>query len=93
MAPTARPKTKQDDMKRHFSLAVTNVVRHGDTDIFPFPIENLIFRDCHAEVVDLLVSTYQDFDAILAREPPTHEAALVPVGYTGFRWGTQLDPL
>lgn len=80
-------------MRKHFQLAVANIVRHGDTDIFPFPIENLILKDQREEVVDLLTSIYENFDSFLASEPPTHEATLVPVGYTGFRWGSQLDPL
>jgi hypothetical protein len=88
-----RPRTKVLDMRRHFQMAVTNVVKHGDTDIFPFPIENLILRDQYDEVVNLLVHIYENFDAFLASDPPTHEASLVPVGYTGFRWGSQLDPV
>ncbi|MGY4236091.1 hypothetical protein ACVIIW_005038 [Bradyrhizobium sp. USDA 4449] len=31
--------------KAAFDLAVRNIDAHGDTDIFPFPIENYVLRD------------------------------------------------
>lgn len=80
-------------MKKYFERAIANVVRHGDTDIFPFPIENYVFFDRQSETVAVLEGLHADFKAWLAGHPPAHEGALTPVSYTGFRWATQLDPL
>jgi hypothetical protein len=80
-------------LRIYFERAVANVVKHGDTDIFPFPIENHIFFDKTAEIVDLLLEIDSQFKERLARYPPSNHGALVPVGYEGFRWATQLDPV
>jgi Reverse transcriptase (RNA-dependent DNA polymerase) len=80
-------------MDTYFIRAIENVIRHGDTDIFPFPIENHLFFDKPAETVVLLEEIQKNFHEHLSRYPPTHEAALAPVNYTGFRWATQIDPL
>jgi hypothetical protein len=80
-------------MKDHFQRALSNISKYGDTDIFPFPIENHIFFDKNERAVDLLLDIYQNFTDRLARFPPSNASALAPVGYTGFRWATQLDPL
>lgn len=80
-------------MEEYFRRAIANVIRHGDTDIFPFPIENHIFFDKQAECLELLQEIHRDFDGNLSRHPPAHEAALTPVNYSGFRWATQMDPL
>lgn len=80
-------------MKSFFQLAVKNIVGFGDTDIFPFPIENHIFFDCEGEVVNLLMRIHSEFYELLADHPPVNESLLAPVGYTGFRWATQIDPV
>jgi Reverse transcriptase (RNA-dependent DNA polymerase) len=80
-------------MDKYFKRAIANVIKHGDTDIFPFPIENHVFFDKQAECIALLQEVHKDFDGNLSRHPPAHEAALAPVNYTGFRWATQMDPL
>lgn len=80
-------------MRDYFERALSNVVKFGDTDIFPFPIEKFIFFDNKNEVLDLLVSIHADFFKKLVEFPPANEAALAPVSYTGFRWATQLDPV
>jgi|SRR5579872_173270 len=80
-------------MDKYFKMAIANVIKHGDTDIFPFPIENHIFFDKQTECVTLLHEIHRDFDGNLSRHPPAHDAALSPVNYTGFRWATQMDPL
>jgi len=80
-------------MDVYFRRAISNVIHHGDTDIFPFPIENHVFFDKPDETVLLLEDIHKNFDDSLNRYPPAHEAALAPVNYTGFRWATQLDPL
>jgi hypothetical protein len=80
-------------MDEFFKRAIANVIRHGDTDIFPFPIENHIFFDKASECLALLRDIHKDFEGSLSRYPPAHDAALAPVNYTGFRWATQIDPL
>jgi hypothetical protein len=80
-------------MDEFFGRAIANVIRHGDTDIFPFPIENHVFFDKRGDCVALLNDIHRDFEGSLSRYPPVHDAALAPVNYTGFRWATQLDPL
>lgn len=74
-------------------MAVANVTKHGDTDIFPFPIENHVFHDKADEAIKLLHHLHAHFSESLATHPPANEGALAPVSYTGFRWATQLDPL
>ena len=40
-----------------------------------------------------LEELHRDFDAELAKNPPDNINTLAPVGYTGYRWATQIDPL
>lgn len=80
-------------MEIFFRRAIANVTRHGDTDIFPFPIENHVFHDNPDETVALLTELHANFQGWLTTTSPAHEGALTPVSYTGFRWATQLDPL
>lgn len=74
-------------------LAVQNVIKHGDTDIFPFPFENHAFYDNVDGVLDLIVSYNKKFEEYLTRFPPYNVSSLTPVSYTGFRWATQIDPM
>ena len=80
-------------MREHLELAIQNIVRHGDTDIFPFPFENRMFFDDTKTTVDLLLEYHKNFEEYLNRHPPRHVSSLVPAGYSGFRWATQLDPI
>lgn len=80
-------------MREFFQLALRNVTEYGDTDIFPYPVENRIFHDEQDRVLDLLENYHANFEAHLVRYPPAHISSLAPVSYTGFRWATQLDPL
>lgn len=80
-------------MEIFFRQAVQNIARHGDTDVFPFPIENHAFYDHTDEVVKILLNIHADFSEALAKNPPTVEGMLSPVGYTGFRWASQIDPI
>ena len=80
-------------MDDHIELALGNITKYGDTDVFPFPLENHIFFDKHADTMDLLRNIHSDFDNCLKNTPPIHERSLAAVGYTGFRWATQIDPL
>jgi len=74
-------------------LAVNNVASHGDTDIFPYPIENHLFHDKPDQVVSVLQAVDADFERTVARSPVLTAKELAAVGYGGFRQGTQLDPL
>lgn len=75
-----------------FTAAVANVASHGDTDIFPFPFEGHLFRDRPDEAVAVLRQLHASFDEYLASYPPQAIVTLNQVGYTGFRWATQIDP-
>lgn len=79
--------------KGSLQLAVQNVAQHGDTDVFPFPIENHWFHDDGSGVVDLLEKLDQDFDNWLSEYPIVFEKLLSGVGYAGFRAATQIDPI
>lgn len=76
-----------------FRLAIKNVAKFGDTDIFPYPIENHIFNDKADGVVTVLESIDKDFDAAVKNIPILTTKNLSVVGYSGFRWGTQIDPI
>ena len=81
------------DFKRSATQAIQNIVKHGDTDIFPFPFENHAFFDKQTEVVDLIVEYDENFDEYLTRFSPLNVSSLTPVTYSGFRWATQIDPI
>lgn len=80
-------------MRNYFNLAVRNIAKFGDTDVFPFPVENLVFADLPDETVETLMRIYDDFDNTLRDDPPLFEKALNVVGYNGFRPAAQLDPI
>jgi hypothetical protein len=72
--------------------AVRNIAAFGDTDVFPFLFERHIFFDRPGESQELLRTIHNDFDAWLTNRPPTTHESLTQVGYTGFRWATQIEP-
>lgn len=72
-------------------LAIKNTVKHGDTDIFPFPFERFVFQDEEEEVLKTIVEYNENFEDYLARYSPQNVSALTPVNYVGFRWATQID--
>lgn len=74
-------------------LAVKNVASYGDTDIFPFPIENHIFHDKPEDVIAILKEIDKSFDTALGRMPVLTAKELSAVGYSGFRQGTQIDSI
>jgi hypothetical protein len=80
-------------MEKHFQAAIDNITHLGDTDVLPFPIENQIFFDKRNDAVQLLKDIHLDLRAALQATPPVNESMLTSVGYTGFRWATQIDPL
>lgn len=73
--------------------SVRNIAAHGDTDVFPLPFERHVFFDQQAEVRGQLAALHTDFRTALERTPPVTIDALAPVGYTGFRWVNQVDPI
>src|SRR5438132_1707735 len=73
--------------------AVQHIARHGDTDVFPFPLEKHWFADDEDGVVALLKDVDRDFDGFIAKYPMLAVKSLAGVGYNGFRAATQIDPL
>ena len=74
-------------------LALKNISSYGDTDIFPFPIENHLLHDRPADVLAVLLEVDKAFDTYVSRIPVLTSKELSVVGYGGFRQGTQIDPL
>lgn len=79
-------------MESSIEKAIKNIATHGDTDVFPFPIETHVFHDKRQECKDLLLKMHNDFESFFAQHPPTTLEALTQVGYSGFRWATQIEP-
>lgn len=75
-----------------FNLAITNVASFGDTDIFPSPLDRFVCQDAPDAFVAILQEIDRTFDQYLASLPPENINALAPLGYTAFRWATQIDP-
>ena len=79
-------------MKESLKRALRNVVKFGDTDIFPFPFERYTFADSLDTCVDLLMDRDDNFEDHLANYPPLTIETLTQIGYTGFRRATQIEP-
>jgi hypothetical protein len=77
---------------RAIELAIQNIAKHGDTDVFPFPFETHIFFDNPVESKKILLDLHNNFDSYMAQSPPSTLETLTQVGYTGFRWATQIEP-
>ena len=82
-----------NEIRECMAFAIENVVRYGDTDIFPYPIERQIFRAKGDETLDLLLSIKKAFKKSIAQMPLEYEKLLSTVGYNGFRQATQIDPI
>ena len=80
-------------LRAAFEQAVANIARLGDTDVFPLPVEGHLLHDRSSDVVDLLEDIHDHFEERLASIGPINESSLALVGYTSFRWVTELDPL
>jgi hypothetical protein len=74
-------------------FAIRNITKYGDTDVFPYPLENHWFYDEEESVADILMSIDSDFDGWLKRYPVNRNTGLSSVGYHGFRSATQVDPI
>ncbi|WP_327108306.1 RNA-directed DNA polymerase [Nonomuraea glycinis] len=51
-----------------------------------------MIHDKPGEVSSLLADIASDFETYLNLDPIVNHSTLTPVGYTGFRWATQIDP-
>jgi len=80
------------DFDKAIESALRNIAAFGDTDIFPFPFETHIFFDRLEDCRELLQKLHEEFDVFLASYPPHTIETLTQVGYTGFRWATQIEP-
>ncbi|MGE4314261.1 MAG: RNA-directed DNA polymerase [Pseudobdellovibrionaceae bacterium] len=78
--------------KHNVSRAVRNVISHGDTDVLPYSFENILIRKNPEEFVKLVENLAEDFKNKLEDSSPQFESTLVPAGYNGYRWVTQIDP-
>ncbi|ADC63994.1 RNA-directed DNA polymerase (Reverse transcriptase) [Allochromatium vinosum DSM 180] len=83
---------KQMKIEDAIDIALHNIAKHGDTDVFPFPFETHLFFDNHAECKKILLDIHANFDNYMAQSPPSTLDTLTQVGYTGFRWATQIEP-
>ena len=92
-AAPAVPSPQPSKIAPSLKAAIQNIATFGDTDIFPFSFEQHIFHDRPDLLQKALEKLHADFDAELAKNPPDNINTLAPVGYTGFRWATQIDPL
>ncbi|WP_459805025.1 RNA-directed DNA polymerase [Herbidospora sp. RD11066] len=50
-------------------------------------------RDKESAIVELIEKIAKDFNAFIDDDPVHFYSTLSPVGYTGFRWVTQIDPM
>ena len=50
--------------KDKIELAIENIAKYGDTDIFPFPIEKLMFFDEKDKVVELIEKIDSDLSTV-----------------------------
>ncbi|MET7969016.1 RNA-directed DNA polymerase [Micromonospora sp. NPDC005305] len=80
-------------LEESFNLAVSHISRWGDTDVFPFAPENIIFHDRKDETVALLKKIDGDLTSALDSHPPYIEGALSLITYEGFRYVSQIDPI
>ncbi len=75
------------------NLAINNISKLGDTDIFPFLIENMVLFDNPSAIEAILKDIEANFDNWLSKYPVCTIQSCIPVGYTSYRWATQIDPI
>ena len=81
------------DSTDYYNLAIKNIAEYGDTDIFPYPVENALFFDDPGKIKSLLEDIDKNFNTWLSNYPIEAIQTCVPVGYTGYRWATLIDPI
>jgi hypothetical protein len=80
-------------MRQHFNKALQNIIKHGDTDIFPFPFERSLFEHDLDKTFNILESYYNNTAHALTIASPHNITAHSQVGYLGFREADLIDPL
>ena len=80
------------EFKPALERSLTNIIGHGDTDVFPFPLEKNLFEEKRTECTALLCSWSKDFIESMSNNPPCMVDTLCQVGYSGFRYVTQIEP-
>jgi len=83
---------KERELNSAFALSTNNIIKFGDTDIFPFPYETRMFSDIFEKFLVSLNETHNDFSDRLNECPPINISTCSTVGYNGYRWATQIDP-
>jgi len=73
--------------------AIKNISNWGDTDIFPYPMENALFFDVPDQIESLILDFESDIDTRISEYPVDYIKTCIPVGYTGYRWATLIDPI
>jgi hypothetical protein len=76
-----------------FKLAIKNIAEYGDTDVFPYPIENHWFYDQPAEVLQQLQDLRNRGESASQYLSIFSSTELINTGYIGYRPATQIDPL
>jgi hypothetical protein len=79
-------------MRENFRKALLNIIKHGDTDIFPFPFERHLFEEKINDVLNLLENYHGNLEQALTQSPPLTLVKLSQVGYYGFRQATLIEP-
>ncbi|HAD98482.1 MAG TPA: RNA-directed DNA polymerase [Cryomorphaceae bacterium] len=79
-------------MREHFRKALANIIRHGDTDIFPFPFERHLFEEKQEESLKILEGYHANLEQSISQSPPLTLVKLSQVGYYGFRQATMIEP-
>ena len=79
-------------MRTEITKALQNIITYGDTDIFPFPFERLLFQEKLDACVDYVNEIHEHFEQHLSGNPPLTIEMLSQVGYTGFRRATLIEP-
>ncbi len=75
------------------TYALMNVANFGDTDVFPYLIENVIFYDKRNEVKEVIKGINGDVKNKLVSNAFNNNSAAIPSGILGYRWATQIDPI
>ncbi|MCG3175670.1 MAG: hypothetical protein MOGMAGMI_00603 [Candidatus Omnitrophica bacterium] len=86
-------KANRRKIDQSLRLAVKNVATFGDTDIFPTFLDKYACYDNEEDVISELLKVHRDFDRNLESFAPDNITLLAPLGYTSFRWATQIDPI
>ncbi len=79
-------------MRENFKKALLNIVKFGDTDIFPFPFERYMFDEKLEDTLNILEEYNRDLEQVLNQTPPLTIVELSQVGYFGFRQATMIEP-